>query len=60
MYQLFCVLKDCDEAPMPDEIKITSDKKQLDGQMEVGYLKKLEKASENIKKALKFNRHRQL
>ena len=51
MYQLYCVLKDREEPPTPDEIAITSGKKQLDGRTEAEYLKRLEKASENIKKA---------
>ena len=51
MYQLYCVLKDREEPPTPDEIAIASGKKQLDGCTEVEYLKRLEKASKNIKKA---------
>ncbi|KAF8219965.1 hypothetical protein L208DRAFT_785578 [Tricholoma matsutake] len=51
MYQLYCMLKDREEPPTPDEIAIASGKKQLDGHTEVEYLKKLEKVSENIKKA---------
>ena len=51
MYQLYCVLKDREEPPTPDEIAIALGKKQLDGCTEAEYLKRLEKASENIKKA---------
>jgi hypothetical protein len=49
--QLYCVLKDHEDPPTPEEINITSGKKQLDGHAEAQYLKKLEKASGNIKKA---------
>jgi hypothetical protein len=51
MYQLYSILKDRDEPPTPDEIDIASAKRQLDGNAEVEYLRKLEKSSENIKKA---------
>jgi hypothetical protein len=53
MYQLYCILKDQEEPPTPDDIAIASGKnmKELDGSAEVEYLKKLEKSSENIKKA---------
>ncbi|KAF8808966.1 hypothetical protein BYT27DRAFT_7285979 [Phlegmacium glaucopus] len=51
MYQLYCILKDCDRPPTPDEINIASGKRELDGHAEAKYLKKLNKASENIKKA---------
>jgi hypothetical protein len=51
MYQLYYMLKDREDPPTPDEIAIASGKKQLDGRAEAEYLKKLEKASENIKKA---------
>jgi hypothetical protein len=51
MYQLYCVLKDREEPLTPDETAIASGKKQLDGRTEAEYLKRLEKASENIKKA---------
>jgi hypothetical protein len=51
MYQLYCILKDQDKPPTPDEIAIASGKKQLDGHTEAEYLKKLEKSSENIKRA---------
>ena len=53
MYHLYCILKDRDEPPTFDEIAIASGKKVLDGHAEAEYLKKLEKASENIKKAFK-------
>ena len=51
MYLLYCILKDHEGPPTPEEIAIASGKKQLDGHAESNYLKKLEKASENIKKA---------
>lgn len=51
MYILYCTLKDHEAPPTPEEIAIASGKKQLDGRTESEYLKKLEKASENIKKA---------
>jgi len=51
MYQLYCILKDRDVPPTPDEIAIASGKKRLDGKTEAEYFKKLERASENIKKA---------
>ncbi|KAF8801338.1 hypothetical protein BYT27DRAFT_7115152, partial [Phlegmacium glaucopus] len=51
MDQLYCMLKDREEPPTPDKITITSGKKQLDGRAKAEYLKKLEKSSENIKKA---------
>jgi hypothetical protein len=51
MYHLYSLLKDCEEPPTADEIAIASGMKQLDGRAEAEYLKKLEKSSENIKKA---------
>ncbi len=51
MYQLYSILKDCDKPPTPDEINIASAKRQLDWKTEAEYLQKLEKSSENIKKA---------
>jgi hypothetical protein len=51
MYQLYSILKDRDEPPTPDEINIASAKRQLDWKAEAEYLQKLEKSSENIKKA---------
>jgi len=51
MYQLYTILKDHDEPPTLKEIDIASAKQQLDGKAEAKYLKKLEKSSENIKKA---------
>jgi hypothetical protein len=47
MYQLYSFLKDRDEPPTPEEIDIASAKRKLDGE----YLQKLEKSSENIRKA---------
>jgi hypothetical protein len=51
MYQLYWILKDRDEPPTPDEIAIASGKQQLDVRTEAEYLQKLNKSSENIKKA---------
>ena len=51
LYILYCTLKDHEGPPTPEEIAIASGEKQLDGRAESEYLKKLEKASENIKKA---------
>jgi hypothetical protein len=51
MYQLYCILKDRDEPPTPEEIDIASAKQQLDEKTEAEYLQKLAKSSENIKKA---------
>jgi hypothetical protein len=51
MYQLYCILKDWEKPPTPDEIVITAGKKKLDGNTEVKYIKKLESVSKNIKKA---------
>jgi hypothetical protein len=52
MHLLYCILKDREEPPTPDEIAIAAGKKQLDGLTEAKYLKKLEKPStEDIKKA---------
>ena len=53
MYQLYSILKDRDEPPTLEEIEIASAKRQLDGKAEDEYLKKLEKSSENIKKAFR-------
>ena len=59
MYQLYCVLKDRNDPLTSDEIDIASGKMQLDGRAEVEYLKKLENASENIKKAFEDQRARE-
>jgi len=53
MYQLYSILKDRDEPPTLEEIEIASAKRQLDGKAKDEYLKKLEKSSENIKKAFR-------
>ncbi|KAH9160626.1 hypothetical protein EDB89DRAFT_871052 [Lactarius sanguifluus] len=58
MYQLYCVLKDRDGPPTPDEIDIASTKRQLDGNAAAEYLLKLEQSSENIKKAFQDQRAR--
>ncbi|KAF8485258.1 hypothetical protein DFH94DRAFT_792116 [Russula ochroleuca] len=46
MYQLYCILKDWDKPPTPDEIN-----SQLDAKTEAEYLWKLEQSSQNIRKA---------
>jgi hypothetical protein len=51
MFNLYCILKDRSEPPTPKEIEIASGKRHLDGKSEAEYLEKLEKSSENIKKA---------
>jgi hypothetical protein len=51
MYQLYCILKDRNDPPTPDEIAVASGKQQLDSKAEAEYLQKLNKSSENIKKA---------
>ena len=51
MYQFYSILKDRDEIPSPDEINIVSAKRQLDWKTEAEYLQRLEKTSENIKRA---------
>jgi hypothetical protein len=58
MYRLYCHLKDRQEPPTPEEISIASGKKQMDGRTESEYLKKLEKASENIKKSFEDQKAR--
>ena len=58
MYQLYWILKNQEESLTPDEITIASGKKELDGCAEVKYLKKLEKSSENIKKAFEDQKSR--
>lgn len=51
MFNLYCLLKGRDAAPTADEIAIASGHKKLDGRSEAEYLKKLEMATENIKRA---------
>ncbi|KAF8477846.1 hypothetical protein DFH94DRAFT_694662 [Russula ochroleuca] len=51
MYQLYCILKDRDEPPTPDEIDVASAKRQLDATAKAEYLQKLEKSSQTIRKA---------
>jgi hypothetical protein len=51
MFHLYCLLKGRDAPPTADEIAIASGHKKLDGRSEAEYLKKLEMATENIKKA---------
>lgn len=58
MYQLYCILKNWEEPPTPDEIAIACGKKKLDANTEAEYIKKLEHASENIKKAFEDQRAR--
>ena len=51
MYNLYCILKDCDEPLTPDKISMASGKKVLDGQTMAKHLKILKMSMENIKKA---------
>ncbi|KAI9434270.1 hypothetical protein BJY52DRAFT_1100235, partial [Lactarius psammicola] len=51
MFWLYCVLKDREEMPMPEEIAIASGKQALDPKNEAAYIERLEAASENIRKA---------
>jgi hypothetical protein len=51
MYRLYCILKDREEPPTSDELAFASGKKKLDGNTEAEYFKKLQVASENIKKS---------
>jgi hypothetical protein len=51
MYQFYSILKDCDDPATPEEVDITFARQQLDWKAEAEYMQKLEKSSENIKKA---------
>jgi hypothetical protein len=51
MFQLYCILKDREDPPTPDEIAIASGKKALDTHTEAEHIKKLGKTSENIRRA---------
>jgi hypothetical protein len=51
MFQLYSILKDRDLPPTLEEIEIASGKRKLDGKAEAEYMEKLEKSSQNIKKA---------
>jgi hypothetical protein len=51
MHRLYLILKDCEEPPKPDEITIASGQKALDPKSEADYLRKLEDATDNIRKA---------
>jgi hypothetical protein len=51
MYRLYCVLKDRNESPTPDEIAIASGNKVADPDLQAEWLKKLENTSDNIQKA---------
>ena len=51
MFHLYCLLKGQDAPPTANKIAIASGHKKLDGWSEAEYLKKLEMATENIKKA---------
>ena len=51
MYRLYCILKDREDPPTPNDIAIASGKKMLDANTEAEYLKKFNNASGNIKKA---------
>ena len=51
MHWLWCVLKDCNEPPTPDEIAIASGIKVADPDLQAEWFKKLDNTSENIQKA---------
>ena len=51
MYQLYCILKEHDGPPTPTEMEVACAKHRLDGQAKHDFLAKLNKSSENIKKA---------
>ena len=51
MYQLYCILNRRPEPPTTEEIVIASGKKRLSEKAQAEYVKKLESASENIKRA---------
>jgi hypothetical protein len=51
MYQLYCVLNGRPEPPTAEDIAIASGKKPLSEKAQAEYIKKLESASENIKRA---------
>ena len=51
MHRLYLILKDREAPPTLDEIAIASGKKALDPESEADYLRKLEDATENIRKA---------
>ena len=51
MFRLYCILKDRAEPPTAEEIAVASGKQALDPMHEVEYVKKLEAASVNIRKA---------
>ena len=56
MFQLYSILKDCNEPFSLDKIDITSAKRQLNWKAKAEYLEKLKKSLENIKKAFQ-NQH---
>ncbi|KAH9015437.1 hypothetical protein EDB83DRAFT_2203680, partial [Lactarius deliciosus] len=51
MFQLYCILKDQAELPTAEEVAVASGKQVLDTTSEAEYLKKLEEASVDIRKA---------
>ena len=51
MYQLYCVLNGQPQPPTTEEIATTSGKQPLSEKAQAEYMKKLDSASENIKKA---------
>ena len=51
MYQLYCVLNGRPQPPTTEEIAIASGKQPLSEKAQAEYMKKLDLASENIKKA---------
>ena len=51
MYQFYSILKDCEDPATPEEVNIASTRRQLNSNTKAEYMQKLEKSSENIKKA---------
>ncbi|KAM6491683.1 hypothetical protein JOM56_012845 [Amanita muscaria] len=51
MHRLYLILKDREESPTPDEIAVASGKKVIDPKSEADYLRRLEDATDNIRKA---------
>ncbi|KAH9007903.1 hypothetical protein EDB84DRAFT_1247620, partial [Lactarius hengduanensis] len=51
MFWLYCILKDRAELPTAEEVVVALGKQALDAISEAEYLKKLEEASVNIRKA---------
>ena len=63
MYQLYCILKNHEELPTPDEITIASGKRKLDGHTKAEYLKKktwksIRKHQESIGRSKSVGHHK--